>query len=77
MDAIVIIVDSIGHYCIQSKVAQCVGRTLHSGKIDRHNSVGAKTGPTWFGAHSGTPQAHSGIVANIANVVSATFYCTL
>ena len=42
------------HYCIQSKVAQCVGRTLNSGKIDRHNSVGAKTGPTWFGAHSGT-----------------------
>ena len=44
-DAIVIIVDSIGHYCTQSKVAQCVGMTLHSGKIEQTQQCGSTDRP--------------------------------
>ena len=44
-DAIVIIVDSIGHYCTQSKVAQCLGMTLHSGKIEQTQQCGSTDRP--------------------------------
>ena len=33
------------HYCIQSKVAPCVGRTLHSGKIEQTQQCGSKDRP--------------------------------
>ena len=45
MNAIVIIVDSIGHYCAQSKVAQCVDMTLHSDKIEQAQQCGSTDRP--------------------------------
>ena len=42
---ILIIVDPIGHYCTQSKVAQCVGMTLHSGKIEQTQQCGSTDRP--------------------------------
>ena len=45
IDEIVIIVDSIRHYCTQSKVAQCVGMTLHSGKIEQTQQCGSTDRP--------------------------------
>ena len=74
MNVIVIIVDSIGHYCTQSKVAQCVGMTLHSGKIEQTQQCGSTDRPNLVWR---TQWNTTGTQWYCRNVVSATFYCTL